>query len=203
MTGSRALATALVALTLGCAACGGNDDDAGPQPSDVPDGAVAIVGDAEITQRAIDAEAEMLRRTQRVTNGEDGGGSGLQLERQAIASLTRSEAIEQEAAARGIEVTGLEVRQRWSVAVSDQFANKRAVRRFLNGQTNDYALAQLRIQMLYDRVLEQVADEAGGGKEGDEAADRFQEEFTDRWRERTACRAGSGSAGLCADGDGD
>jgi hypothetical protein len=112
------------------------------------------------------------------------------------------EALEQEAADRDIEVSDAEVRQRWESASQGQFKTKKALRRFLGGQTEQDLLDQLRLQVLTERIHEQVGEQAGGGKKGAKAVREFQKDFQKRWQNRTACREGYAAAG-CADDDSD
>ncbi|HEX2161259.1 MAG TPA: SurA N-terminal domain-containing protein [Thermoleophilaceae bacterium] len=210
-------ATVLLALAAGCSS---DDDNGGNRPSseDVPSGAVAKVGDVEISEADLDRQVEALARAQRgsgsaasdgsapggASSGDADGGPSAeeqlreQLEAQALATLLQRQALEQEAKDRGIEVTDAEVRQRWEAASRGQFKTKKALRRFLGGQTEQDLLDQLRLQVLTERIHEQVSEEAGGGKQGAKAVARFQKEFQQRWQDRTACREGFNAPG-CTD----
>lgn len=110
-----------------------------------------------------------------------------QLQQQALSTLLFAEATEQEAAERDIEVSEAEVLERWESVADAQFKTKKALRRFLGGQTEEDLLAQLRLQTLTERIHEQVSEEAGGGKKGARAIEEFQKDFQERWRERTGC----------------
>ena len=208
---SRSLVALLAAalLAIGAAACSSGDDEAGGGGNgDVPSGAVATVGDAEISEDELDTQVAALARAQR--GGPAGGTSSAsggdepspavrkQLESQALSTLLMRQALEQEAEDRDIEVTDDEVRDRWEAASQGQFKTKKALRRFLGGQTEDDLLAQLRLQVLTERIHEQVSEEAGGGKKGAKAVKEFQKDFQKRWQDRTACRDGFTAAG-CAD----
>jgi FKBP-type peptidyl-prolyl cis-trans isomerase (trigger factor) len=209
---SRRLALLLAALVLlapAATACGDDDGDS-PSSGDVPSGAVAKVGDAEISEEALDEQVDALARAQR--GGPSGGGSSNgdaddeaarqereQLESQALSTLLMREALEQEAADRDIEVSDAEVRQRWESASQGQFKTKKALRSFLGGQTEQDLLDQLRLQVLTERIHEQVGEQAGGGKKGAKAVREFQKDFQKRWQNRTACRDGY-TAAACADG---
>jgi hypothetical protein len=200
----RAVGATLVAMLAATAliACGGGDDDT-PETADVPEGAVAVVGDGEISREELEERVETLRQAQPQADGEDGDegdedqAAERQLEQQALSALLLEQAIEQEAAGRGVEVSIAEVRQRWRSAAADQFRTKRALRRFLGGQSERDVLDQLRLQTLTQRIHEQIAEQAGGGKDGAKAVREFQREFQQRWRERTACREDL-QAGVCA-----
>jgi SurA N-terminal domain len=222
---SRRLVTLLAALLLaiGAVACGGgDDDDGGGDSGDVPSGAVAKVGDVEISEEELDTQVAALARAQRggsaggTTPASGGAGSGdsadgegggdelqpavrKQLESQALSTLLMRQALEQEAEDRDIEVSDAEVRDRWEAASQGQFKTKKALRRFLGGQTEDDLLAQLRLQVLTERIHEQVAEQAGGGKKGAKAVKQFQKDFQKRWQDRTACRDGFTAAGCASD----
>jgi hypothetical protein len=191
------LLAALLAVAV-LAGCGGGEDGQGSD--DVPSGAVAKVGDAEIEQQDLDDQVAMLARSQRGSGGKQSGKQPAkeQLEQQALSVLVTRRAFEQEAADRGIEVTDEEVAQRWQAVGAGQFKTKRALRRFLGGQTQQELLDQLRLQLLSERINAQISEEAGGGKQGAKAVKRFQEEFGKRWADRTACAEGY-TAGACSD----
>jgi hypothetical protein len=209
---SRRLVTLLTAalLALFAAACGGDDGD-----GDVPSGAVATVGDAEISEGDLDTQVDALARAQRgnpggTSSGDAGSGDSAdggelapdvrkQLESQALSALLLRQAIEQEAEDRGIEVSDEEVRERWETASEGQFKTEKALRRFLGGQTEDDLLAQLRLQVLTERIHAQVSEEAGGGKQGAKAVKQFQKDFQKRWQDRTACGEGYAAAGCASD----
>ncbi len=198
----RLFATLLAAVALSTvgliAGCGGNDD--GGSSGDLDSGVVAKVGDKEIKEGDLNEQVDALVRAR----GRQAGGQSSeatarrQLRDQALTLLWMREAIEQEAADRGIEVSNAEVEQRWADVSGDQFKTKKAVRRFLGGQTQQDVLNQLRLQTLSERISQQVAEQAGGGKEGEQEVKRFQKEFRERWTERTACADGYAAAG-CAD----
>jgi hypothetical protein len=196
-----AIAAAVALAALSAAGCGGGDDDARPEPSDVPDNSVAVVGETEITRDELDKRVAALRRVQSrpvTTKGNKPApapANANQLEQQALATLVLAAALEQEAADRDIELTSAEVRQRWEAA-AQQFPNAKARRTFLGGQTERDVLDQLRLQLLTERIHAQVAEEAGGGKQGERAVKQFDAEFRKRWRERTACKQ-DGAASLC------
>lgn len=195
-----AYATLAVTLAAGIAACGDSSSDV---PA-VPDGSVAIVGQDEITRGDLDDRVTTLRRVQRQSvkgqkDAQPTGSDDKTLEQQALSLLLQAAAIEQEAKSRGVVVTSAEVRQRWQAAAGAQFRNERQLRRFLGGQTKRDILDQLRLQLLNERILADVSEDAGGGKAGAKAAKDFQKEFQQRWREKTRCIAGKQSVGLCAD----
>jgi hypothetical protein len=185
----RALALVAALLASMAIGCGGGDDDGGkPQAEDIPSGAVAVVGETEISETALDRQVAMLTRQQRQANGEaPAAAERKQIAAQALAQLLQREAIEQEAAERGIEVSNAEVRRTWNATARKQFKTKQALRRFLGGQRVADILVQLRLQVLSERIAEQVSQEAGGGKDGAKAVKKFQENFQKRWQDKTAC----------------
>lgn len=197
---SRSLASLLAAVLLATVAIGCGDGDDSPSSDDVPSGAVATVGGVEVSEQDLDREVAVLARVRRGAG--NGGSDGKlsrqereQLESQALSTLLQRQALEQEAEDRGVEVEPAEVRQRWEAASKDQFKSRKALRRFLGGQTQQDVLAQLRLQLLTERIHEQVSEKAGGGKKGAKAVQQFQKDFQKRWADRTACRDGYTAAG--------
>lgn len=208
--GSLAPVVAALLAALAFAGCSGDDGDGdggSPVAADVPEGAVAKVGDDEIGEDELDAQVAVLARAQR--GGAGGGGKAAaerqreQLRSQALAYLLMREAIEQEAAERGVTVRRAEAAKRWRTAAKQQFKTRKALRRFLGGQTQADLIEQLRMQMLSERIAEQVAEEAGGGEDGRKAAARFQKEFRERWAKRTACAEGYEGPGCANAGSSD
>lgn len=215
---ARGLASLLAVLLLMvvAAGCGGDDDDASSGSRDIPPGAVATVGDAEISEQDLDEQVALLSRAERGGSGGSDAGARSpaagddstaaddraaqereRLEAQALSLLLVRQALEQEAADRGIEVSDAEVRGRWEAVSQVQFKTKKALRRFLGGQTERDLLAQLRLQFLTERIHEQVSEQAGGGKQGAKAVEQFRKDFQKRRQDRTACRDGYTAAG-CA-----
>jgi SurA N-terminal domain len=194
---SHRLLVALLALVLalGAAACGGDDGaggggdgnggDGGASAADVPGGAVATVGDEEITEEQLDTRVTALRRSQ----PKGAKPSREQLEQQALAALLQAAWLEQEAKERDVRVSNAAIERRWTRAAEAQFPNERALRRFLGGQTKRDLLYQLRLQALTERIHQQIREEAGEGN-GDKAVEEFQREFQKRWQDRTGCREG-------------
>jgi len=170
-------AVAAVATLLG-AGCGGGDDEA-VRPDRVPAGSVAVVGESQITKAELDRRVAALRRA----TGKRSTPERRQLHSQALSVLLHEKAIEQEAAERGVTVDPREVRRRWNGVRRAQFANEKAVRRFLGGQTEQDVLRQLRLQLLTEGIHDQIREQ-----DGDTAVARFQRDLQKRWTERTACR---------------
>lgn len=204
VTVSRRLLALLAAALLAVVAIGCGDGDDNASSDDVPSGSVATIGDVEISAQDLDDQVVVLARAQRSggSSGNKGGDPSKaerkQLEAQALSTLLLREALEQEAADRNIEVTDAEVRERWEAASQGQFKTKKALQRFLGGQTEQDLLAQLRLQVLNERIHQQVSEQAGGGKKGAKAVAEFQKEFQKRWQDRTACAEGYTAAG-CSD----
>jgi len=185
----RALALVAALLAVTAIGCGGGDgDDDKPQTEDVPSGAVAVVGETEVPKTALDRQIAALTRAQRRASGKAlTAAQRKQIASQALAQLLQREAIQQEAAERGIKIPKAEVRRNWNATARRQFKTKKALRRFLGGQTVADILAQLRLQALSERIAEQVSKEAGGGKDGAKAVEEFQKDFQKRWQDKTAC----------------
>lgn len=189
-----ALAVVLSAVVV--AGCGGDDS---PSSDDVQSGAVATIGDVEITTDALDEQVDALTRAQRPPAGSPGSGDGNdaaakaqrdQLEAQALSMLLMREALEQEAADGDIDASLADARARWEPIASRQFKTKKALRRFPGGQTEADLLAQLRLQILAERINAQVAEQAGGGKQGKQVVKKHRTEFRKRWQDQTACANG-------------
>lgn len=197
---SRRLATllAIALLALAVAGCGA-DDDGGSD--DVPSGAIATIGYVEIGKDDLDEQVDALARAQQPAHGAKTSTKARreQLEAQALSMLLLREALEQEAADRDIEVSIDEARARWEPIASRQFKTKKALRRFLGGQTEADLLAQLRLQVLAERIHEQVSEQAGGGKQGAKAVEQFQKDFQKRWQDRAVCADGYTATGCNED----
>lgn len=168
----------LAALAFALAACGG-DDGGEPEASDVPDGAVAVVGDEEISADRLRREFAALQRAQ----SRNAKPARAQLENQALSQLLLRESIAREAAQLDVEVTAAEVRRRFAAA-KRQFPSKRAYRRFLGKQSEADLRRQLHDQMLTEAVLEQIAGEGG---DQTKALRRLQR----KWSAETACAEGN------------
>lgn len=185
-------------LGVGIVGCG-DDDNGKPQAEDIPSGAVAVIGEREVSKAALDRQTAMMSREQRRSSGRAPTAAERKLvASQALSMLLQREAIEQEAAERGIEVSRAEVRRTWVATARRQFKTKRMLRRFLHGQTVADILVQLRLQALSERVHRQVSQDAGGGKEGKKAVKEFQKDFQKRWQDKTTC-SGSYTALGCSD----
>lgn len=206
----RALVALLTAALLGgvAAGCGGNDDS--PNADDVPSGAVATIGDVEISSEDLDGQVDALARAQRgdgaPANADGGPDPGTaeaeaakqrraQLEAQALSMLLQREALEQEAADRDIEASLADARARWEPVARRQFRTEKALKRFLGGQTERDLLDQLRLQILAERIDAQVSENAGDGKQGKLAVKKFRAEFRKRWQDGTTCANGYTATG--------
>lgn len=209
---NRIVVAACAALAISLVAgCGEDDADGGAKrPDDVPAGSVAVVGDSEISERELDRRVEALSRstgsrssTTKGSTTNDGASKARrpspaqrrQLEGQALSGLLHEKAIEQEAADLGVSVDPREVRRRWDSARQAQFANDKAMRRFLGGQTEQDILRQLRLQLLTEKVHDKIREE-----DGDAAVARFQRDLQKRWTDRTACRPRYAALGCGDDG---
>ncbi len=195
-----AVAIALLLAAGGLASCGGDDSSGQGSGQDVPEGAVAVVGDTEITRAELQDRVAALRRVQKASSSGGQQVSGAKaLQQQALSTLLLAAALEQEAKERGVEVSDAEVQKTWDSVAAKQFKNKKQLQRFLGGQSEQDVLDQLRLQALNERVLANVSEQAGGGKKGEKAAAEFQKEFQQRWREKTSCGEGQQAATMCGD----
>lgn len=196
------LAALLAVALLGTVAIGCGGDDS-PSSDDVPSGAVATVDGVEISDQDLDEQVAALARAQRSVGGAQKGAVTpqvrKQLQAQALSMLLLRQALEQEAADRGIEVSNAEVRARWEAASQGQFKTKKALQRFLGGQTERDIIAQLRLQTLTERINQQVSEQAGGGKQGAKAVKQFQKDFQQSLQDDTACAEGYTAATGCGD----
>jgi len=188
MYGSSMLGRALrcVARVMAClaaatfiAACGsdGGDEDP-PAISDIPAGAVAIVGDEVVSKRELERRIRAVRRSQVQSRSQSADG----LASQAMALLLQQIAIEQEAKEHGVGISEREVR-RLLVRTRRQFKQAEDFKRFLGRQTVQDLSRQLRIQALADKLADRVREDGGDSKDLIGTLEL-------RWRERTACRPG-------------
>jgi hypothetical protein len=175
-----AASVATLALALGLTACGddGGGDGNAPSASDIPAGAVAVVGEQRISKSQIDRRVTVLARAQSGRKGQ-ARVPREQLRHQAMSTLIQQTAYEQEAKERGIAVTDAEVRKRFAPA-RRRFKSKAAFRRFLGGSSKADLLAQLRLQLLAERIGEDVRNDGGNPKD-------FMKDFQKRWTDRTVC----------------
>ena len=188
------LCAAVMAAAL--VSCGDDDGGGASSESDVPAGAVAVVGEQEITRSELDRRVAAARRAQRGRARQTRALREQQRE-QAMTLLLQEAALEQEAQEREVSVSDAEVRRRFAEA-KRQFKSKRAFRRFLGGSSEADILFQLRLQLLLERVGEAAR------KDGDNPKS-FAQEFRERWADRTACRdryATTGCGNAPASGDG-
>jgi hypothetical protein len=169
----------LVALAIGVSGCGDGDTSANG------DERIAMVGDNPIERHQLDDQVAALRR------GQAEGATPparAQLEQQALVVLLQREWLEQEARRRGVAVDEAAARERWSTTVRSQFADEAALRRFLGRQTEDDAIAQLRLQMLSEAIERDVRGNARGNVK--RALARHRRELERRSRAATSCEDG-------------
>ena len=177
-----AVGAALLAVAL-AGGCGDEDDG---KDGRVPDGAVAVVGDRTVSEEAVDSQVETLRRAQTSSGGARPGRK--QLEQQALAVLLQREWLEQEGERRGVEVDEADVRERWRAAVRNQFPTRKALRRFLHGQTEADVIEQLQLQALSEAIERDIRANAKGNPR--KAVKRFRKQFERRRQQATDCRKG-------------
>jgi len=177
------LAVAILVI-VGC----GDSGDGNDAPTEVPPGAVAVVDDRAISKQEVQRRVAAIERS--LPAGESRpptAASKAQLEAQALAALLETEWLEREAERRGVRVTMAEARRRWLAASKQQFASRRALRRFLGGQTEADVIRQLRLQELRDRIYDDVRGDAPDGQ-ADKAAEEFERRFDSERRKLTRCR---------------
>jgi hypothetical protein len=180
-------ATALAAA--GLAACGGGGSES--RAPEIPPRAVAVIGDRAITPNEIEQQVAYLRRA------DPGGPKGEALRQRALARLLETSAYEQEARERGLEVKRADVLERWRDLAPEELDDEKLMRRFLGDVTKQEVLDQLRRSELVERITADVIRKAGGGERGRKAVLEFQDEFSSRWRDRSACKGPGLPTGLC------
>ena len=186
LTARAAVLACTAILAAGAPACGGDDDN-----GEIPDGAVAVVGDRTVSEEAVDSQVAAIRRAQ--TGGAAARPDRKKLEQQALAVLLQREWLQQEAERRGVEVNDADVRRRWRAAVRDQFPTKKALQAFLGRQTEADVIGQLRLQALSEAIEQDIRGKAKGNPE--QAVKRFRKQFNRRQQQATHCQEGYTAAG--------
>jgi FKBP-type peptidyl-prolyl cis-trans isomerase (trigger factor) len=157
-------------------ACGDDDSEPSrPEVSDIPAGAVAIIGDETITKAEADRRVAALDRYQ------EGKQPADQLRKQAMTLLLQQAVYEQEARNQGVRVSDAEVRTRLARVAREQFPDRRAFERFLGRQRKSDLLRQLRLQLLAEK-LSRRAQQQGGKPE------QYARKLQRQWQDRTSCR---------------
>jgi hypothetical protein len=204
-----------------------DDEGEGGAKKSVPAGAVAVVGEEEISRADFDHWLENAARGR----APPGGGEPVVIPRppdfiqcveakrdeptprgaptpsetdlreqceqeyeglrdQVMQFLVQSIWIEFEAEERGIEVSDADVRQAFDEQKSQSFEKEEDYREFLrtSGQTEADLLYRVRIDLLSERIRQEVIREGGGSDQED--VDAFVEDFQERYREMTVCAEG-------------
>lgn len=153
----------LSAIAIALAGCGAGDDEASTDearsgtPTSVPDGAVAVVGETEISREDYDAWA---KASVAQAGGEPPKGEALR--DQVMQFLLSAEWIAQEAEARGIEASDDEVRQQFEEQKEQSFPKESDYQEFLrtSGQTEEQLLFRVRLDVLSNKVREEAVRDA-------------------------------------------
>jgi foldase protein PrsA len=149
----------LLALTLAvaAAACGGGSDD-------VPDNAVAIVGDDEITKAEFDAlmaRAESAYKQQKRPFPKTGTPEYKTLQNQAIQYLVQQSRYEQKADELGLEITDQEIDKRVEQIKKQYFAGKeKDWQAHLKSQklTEEQVRSDVRNQLISEEIYDEVTE---------------------------------------------
>jgi foldase protein PrsA len=147
-----ALALALAAT----AACGGGG------PKEVPAGAIAVVGDAEIPRAEFDRllkQAEASYKAQQQEVPKPGTPAYAELRNALVKSLVDQKKFEQEAEDMGIEVSDAEVNKRLTELIQQFFGGDRKkyeadIKK--QGVTDARVREQLRLRILSEKVFKEV-----------------------------------------------
>lgn len=190
-----ALLTSLVGA-LALTACGEEDSS---NVSDIPStatpsSAVATIDGIPIEKKDLDAQVDTLARAQQGDSKEKSEAERKQLETQALSLLLIREALEQEAADRDIRVSQAEARRRWNSATYSE-TRKKVRRGLLAGRTEQDLLDQVYLQLLTERINQQVNDDVGGGDKGMAEVAKFQRQFQKKWRSKVECAKGYAAPG--------
>jgi parvulin-like peptidyl-prolyl isomerase len=165
MRNTLSLVALLAALALLVTACGGSDSAESEKPT-VPSGAVAVVGDQEITQAEFDALYTSAVQ-QGVANGQTKPKKGSEeektLKQQVLQSLVQNAEIQQEAEAKGIKVDDAKVQEDLKAFKAQCCQDKqKAYDKYLKeqGLTEEQLLEQFQLrqqaQGLYDQITKDV-----------------------------------------------
>lgn len=174
------LVSAALALALAAAGCGGGEES----PGDVPQGAVAVVGDAEISKDRFDllisqAEATFKARDQEFP--EVGTPEYEQLKQAVVRSLVEEAEFEVGAEELGITVSDEDIDTRLDELKQQFFqGDEKKYREELEkqGLTEEQVRAQLRNQLLSERIFEEVTKDV---KVTDQDVRAFYEENEDQF----------------------
>jgi parvulin-like peptidyl-prolyl isomerase len=162
---SRSIAVAAVfgALSLGLAGCGGSDNNTS---EDVPDDAVALVGDKEISKQQFDAliaQAQASAKQQKRTFPKAGTPEYKNLQNQGLEYLIRRAQFEQKAEDLDVEVSEKQVNERLEQLKKQfysgndkKFKSSLKKLKLTEDQVRSDVRAQLIEEQLYKKVTEDV-----------------------------------------------
>jgi SurA-like N-terminal domain len=191
------ISVVLSVLALIVAGCGGGDEkkpsSTAPDHS-VPADAVAKVGDTPVAKSLYDHWSAI---------GAKQGTKGTELRDQTMQFLLSSEWLIQEAPKHGVSMTDAEVQKSFDQQRKSSYPHDADYQAFLekSGQSEDDLLYRTKVQLLADKLREDVT--AGVTKPADQqkTLDAFVKDFQARYREITFC-AEDYVVDQCANGTG-
>jgi foldase protein PrsA len=160
----------LVAATSGIGKPGLPNDDAVAFVDEAPDG--------EVTQEEFDAAIEQAAARQQVAEVPEPGTPQYDLlQETAMADLLLARWVNGEADELGIEVTDREIDAELETIITDQFGGQKEFDKFLQQSkfTEEDALARVRLQLLSQRIQEDVLGAEAPDVPEDEVADFYEE----------------------------
>jgi peptidyl-prolyl cis-trans isomerase C len=157
-----ALAAVLSALTLGLVACGGSDSKSS---EDVPQDAVAVVGDQEVSKEQFDAliaQAKASATQQKRSFPKAGTPEFKNLQNQGLEYLIRRAEFEQKAADMDVEITDKQVDERLEQLKKQFYGGddkkfKASLKKLL--LTEDQVRRDVRAQLLEEQLYKKVTED--------------------------------------------
>lgn len=173
---------AVVLLTLGATACGG---DEAPTAEDVPAGAIALVGDTEIPRAEFDALLERAKRGLKAQNQpfpKTGTPEYQDLKTRAVSFLIQRYQFRAEAEEMGVEVSDEDIDKELEKIKKDSFGgDEKKFQAALKseGLTEEEARAELRDRLIQERLYEKVTKEIEiSDKEIDDYYEKNKKQFS-------------------------
>jgi parvulin-like peptidyl-prolyl isomerase len=166
---------AALALGVAAAGCGGDDGET----ADVPDGAIAVVGDREIPKAEYDRLVEQAKKTYEARDQEfpaAGTPDFAQLRNAIVRSLVEQTEFEIAAAELGIEVSDADVDKRLKELKEQFFEGDQAkyeAELDKQGLTDEQVRRDVRTRLLSERIFEEVTKDV---KVTDEEIQAYYEE---------------------------
>lgn len=186
MRAAASIAAVLVATAVVISVLRGS----GGEPPTLPAGAVARLGDGDmraITRTELHHWTDVTRKQEGRDQpssalGSDGGSSNASLRDRVLGCLIESAWIENEAAAREIEIAADEVRRRVDRIVRDQFGDGNRYRRYLrdSGMTEADVAQRVRVDVLTCRLRDALRE---GGAVSRRAIERYYERNMEAFRD--------------------